>query len=352
MYIHVWTDNLQCRTWPWILCGTLGLGVSVICCCVCLSRWMRPLPGATTIFEKLRPRKRCAMLPLPSRLHRTAENLYRRCDCVPGKAFSWTTNNCYDASDERTASESTPTIHSTPSSYSSDSEQNNSLPTVGISTRPQIHREATLDTSEGLGPPSQPVGNDGTFHPTLFVRSPVYEAEPRDSNDRGECSGEGVSCDIHCMRVPRELQQSQSVDTFCFVCLDQGHGAVLMECGHGGLCVQCASTLWARGVACRRCPMCRAEIAAVMRVVSRTPRWTYVEPLHFSSTRYSEGKDSELPNHSRPASWLSHIPSITVAWLAAASTESAQAVHGGGGVAVDLVTTLPVSRTQDENFWG
>ena len=30
----------------------------------------------------------------------------------------------------------------------------------------------------------------------------------------------------------------------CFVCLDGQREAILLECGHGGLCVQCAKALW------------------------------------------------------------------------------------------------------------
>ena len=32
----------------------------------------------------------------------------------------------------------------------------------------------------------------------------------------------------------------------CFVCLDGRREAILLECGHGGLCAACAQSLWAR----------------------------------------------------------------------------------------------------------
>jgi hypothetical protein len=53
-------------------------------------------------------------------------------------------------------------------------------------------------------------------------------------------------------------------DKPCFVCLDAAPEAVLLECGHGGLCVACAERLWQRE---RRCPLCRAGFAGVMRIV-------------------------------------------------------------------------------------
>ncbi len=53
-------------------------------------------------------------------------------------------------------------------------------------------------------------------------------------------------------------------DKPCFVCLDLTPDAILLECGHGGLCVGCAERLWQRG---RRCPLCRADFTGVVRIV-------------------------------------------------------------------------------------
>ncbi len=50
----------------------------------------------------------------------------------------------------------------------------------------------------------------------------------------------------------------------CFVCWDAPPDAVLLECGHSGLCVACAERLWQRG---RGCPLCRAGFAGVVRIV-------------------------------------------------------------------------------------
>jgi hypothetical protein len=52
----------------------------------------------------------------------------------------------------------------------------------------------------------------------------------------------------------------------CIICLEQSSDAVLLECGHSGLCVDCASVLWTRA---RRCPLCRQGFAAVVRIVDR-----------------------------------------------------------------------------------
>jgi len=51
----------------------------------------------------------------------------------------------------------------------------------------------------------------------------------------------------------------------CWICLrdDVPAEAVLLQCGHGGICLGCAAHLWQRRAAC---PMCRAPIELVARV--------------------------------------------------------------------------------------
>jgi hypothetical protein len=64
--------------------------------------------------------------------------------------------------------------------------------------------------------------------------------------------------------------------TACYMCMDNPAGTVLIECGHGGLCVPCASALWRHGAGTaaappsRRCPLCRRPFVGVMRIVSQT----------------------------------------------------------------------------------
>jgi hypothetical protein len=55
--------------------------------------------------------------------------------------------------------------------------------------------------------------------------------------------------------------------------------AVLLECGHSGLCVECATVLWNQA---RRCPLCRRGFAAIMRIVACSAD-TVIEALFQSS---------------------------------------------------------------------
>ena len=50
----------------------------------------------------------------------------------------------------------------------------------------------------------------------------------------------------------------------CLVCMERPPDAVLLECGHGGVCVACAEVLWRQG---RRCPLCRARFCGVVRIL-------------------------------------------------------------------------------------
>ena len=57
---------------------------------------------------------------------------------------------------------------------------------------------------------------------------------------------------------------SQS-ETSCWVCFadEVADEAVLLHCGHAGLCLACADNLWRRRLPC---PMCRKPIALIARV--------------------------------------------------------------------------------------
>ena len=51
------------------------------------------------------------------------------------------------------------------------------------------------------------------------------------------------------------------------ICMDREADAVLVECGHGGLCAACAVACWDGLASGRRaCPLCRRGFAGVMRI--------------------------------------------------------------------------------------
>mmetsp|Transcript_33072 Transcript_33072/g.73699 ORF Transcript_33072/g.73699 Transcript_33072/m.73699 type:complete len:583 (-) Transcript_33072:52-1800(-) len=64
-------------------------------------------------------------------------------------------------------------------------------------------------------------------------------------------------------------------EQLCFVCYDNAPDAILMECGHAGMCIACATNIFddIRRPATRQratCPICRASIASVLRIDADT----------------------------------------------------------------------------------
>jgi hypothetical protein len=55
--------------------------------------------------------------------------------------------------------------------------------------------------------------------------------------------------------------------TVCLVCMECPSNAILLECGHAGICGGCATRLWESG---RRCPLCRETFTGAVRVVQET----------------------------------------------------------------------------------
>jgi hypothetical protein len=83
------------------------------------------------------------------------------------------------------------------------------------------------------------------------------------------CSAEisfisGTNTDNHeQLRSPNDLVNDG--EDPCMVCLERPPDAILLECGHSGLCVECATVLWDQA---SPCPLCRRSFAAIMRIVA------------------------------------------------------------------------------------
>jgi hypothetical protein len=80
-------------------------------------------------------------------------------------------------------------------------------------------------------------------------------------------SGQGSSSSSSRYPHITEIEDTGAVETdavgLCIVCWQKPRDAVLLECGHSGLCAGCAQKLYWRQ---RRCPLCRARIDSVWRI--------------------------------------------------------------------------------------
>ena len=84
----------------------------------------------------------------------------------------------------------------------------------------------------------------------------------RTASPSGAASAQGTA------RGPAGAGDSLADAGTCWICCVNACDAVLLECGHGGLCMECANRCWKQPK--RRgggiCPMCRAPITFVVKV--------------------------------------------------------------------------------------
>ena len=71
-------------------------------------------------------------------------------------------------------------------------------------------------------------------------------------------------------------------DASCSICMDRAPDAVLLECGHGGVCMPCAESLWNSGAEGRLCHMCRKPITGIVRILGEVGSEVNVQVVHYS----------------------------------------------------------------------
>jgi hypothetical protein len=126
----------------------------------------------------------------------------------------------------------------------------------GSNTSIEMHTVPRAPATTTEPPPStlKKVGD------TLYCRSadaPQHNIPP----GRGQIFIRNISAD----------QDDDGNDTSCSICMDRAPDAILLECGHGGLCMDCAQSLWDAGPEGRLCPMCRNAITGIVKIVGEAP---------------------------------------------------------------------------------
>ena len=67
-------------------------------------------------------------------------------------------------------------------------------------------------------------------------------------------------------KVKRPVDEGIHEDKeMCFVCYEAEANAVVMDCGHGGICYNCAIKSWERS---DKCHMCRGDIKSILKVLN------------------------------------------------------------------------------------
>lgn len=64
-------------------------------------------------------------------------------------------------------------------------------------------------------------------------------------------------------KLARQMSNTNFANKSCSMCCDNPCNAVLMECGHGGICYECSLKLWKSKGSCH---MCREQISQVLQI--------------------------------------------------------------------------------------
>ena len=85
----------------------------------------------------------------------------------------------------------------------------------------------------------------------------------------------------------------------CDLCMDALGDCVLLSCGHGGVCERCATSLLTLSSTSNQCPVCRAEIAAILRILALYEDCAKTVQVKCVSARPAQGQAPSVPTLSR-----------------------------------------------------
>ena len=77
----------------------------------------------------------------------------------------------------------------------------------------------------------------------------------------------------------------------CCICFDCNPDAVIMECGHGGICYECGKQILASEL--RVCHLCREDITYVLKMDLKTVYSNYIKVVSATYVEESDSDDSD-----------------------------------------------------------
>mmetsp|Transcript_71125 Transcript_71125/g.189850 ORF Transcript_71125/g.189850 Transcript_71125/m.189850 type:complete len:214 (-) Transcript_71125:82-723(-) len=110
------------------------------------------------------------------------------------------------------------------------------------------------------------VASSNPSPPTTLKQVSEFHFKWPDETDRGTASPSSSSPALPAPSNARTVDSDPSSDLSCVVCFEGERDAIVLNCGHGGLCLACGVKIWD---STRQCPMCRQRIIGLMRVVGR-----------------------------------------------------------------------------------
>eukprot|EP00347_Sterkiella_histriomuscorum_P000429 403375897 len=83
----------------------------------------------------------------------------------------------------------------------------------------------------------------------------------------------------------------------CLICMSSISDAVIMPCGHGGVCYECAQQILQKGVDSQKCHLCREYIEQVLKIDVNTIFKDYIRVIESSQVAYKGQTLSINNNH-------------------------------------------------------
>ena len=142
---------------------------------------------------------------------------------------------------------------------------------------------ASRESTRRIGVEGRQAG-DLVLNPRCFIdvheddelTLPYHTIQGEEYNRCEICIGESTKCPSCCVPVVRHREssnQQEKEDDLCIICSDHSKDAVLLNCGHSELCLQCAYQCIENinsNPEGPTCPMCRHSIVGVVRKKKQT----------------------------------------------------------------------------------
>ncbi|CAM9593495.1 unnamed protein product [Chrysoparadoxa australica] len=135
-----------------------------------------------------------------------------------------------------------------------------SSPVVLLRQSSTFFREASLSV-RGKFQDSPLMSRQGSFS---FSSAPWQQVDADDDADDDLVGGGGTA--VEEASHPHCVEKISANPHDCLICLSAPSDAVMMECGHSGVCFDCVQSILHAQKEHRHCPMCRAEISRVVKL--------------------------------------------------------------------------------------
>ena len=147
-----------------------------------------------------------------------------------------------------------------------EAESTRVMPAGGFNNAPSADPELVTEQSRLLTRSSLPQSTYNSFSngDQFMTRPQPNQPTDGDAETATSNASNHRANRLHPVDESRAAAADPSEDETCIICYSNRGDICLMNCGHGGICFECASTLATkRG---RLCPVCRGEIKKVLRV--------------------------------------------------------------------------------------